>query len=192
MVLRFGYYRCCCSDFLLLLGFGVDLGSSTSLDSEPLISSLFLLRDVLNWVVTCTADVTDMRFIESRDCCWRSFSSFKPWMTWCWTSASVFVHYLRLTGTLAVVLPVLVGTLFEAALSLEDDFSFGLVVCVSFCVEVFRTSWRTRWVQRSYIWAEWLQFCCVRVWNHGRLRHGVVLKDNYDDKNLKWLWLSIK
>ena len=69
---------------------------STSMDSESLISSLFLLRDVLDWVITWTADVTDkiMRFIESRYCYWRSLSSFKPLMTWCWSPAPIFVHEL--------------------------------------------------------------------------------------------------
>ena len=58
---------------------------SSSLDwSESLISSLFLLRNVLFWVIVSIADfkVEIMSFIEDSDSWWRSFSSFKPCKTW--------------------------------------------------------------------------------------------------------------
>ena len=44
---------------------------------ESLISSLFLLRDVLFCVIVSIAN-----FIEDSDSGWRSFNSFKPWKTW--------------------------------------------------------------------------------------------------------------
>ena len=56
---------------------------SWSLDSDSLISSLFLLREVLAWVNVSVAEVIVdiIWFIDDEDCHWRSFSSFRPFKT---------------------------------------------------------------------------------------------------------------
>ena len=60
--------------------FGTSLfsnGSSSPYCFESLISSLFLLPDVLFWVIVSIADL-----IEDSDGWWRSLNSFKPCKTW--------------------------------------------------------------------------------------------------------------
>lgn len=123
--------------------------SSWSLDSDSLISSLFLLREVLTWVNVSTAEVIVdiIWFIADKDWRWRCFSSFGPFKT-----SADWPLAVELAVRFVVVLAVVSLDFFR-----ETDFPLSIVCMMSraeLCeptteespVEISMSNWSTTFV----------------------------------------------
>ena len=126
--------------------------SSWSLDSDSLISSLFLLREVLAWVSTAEVIVDIIWFIDDKDCRWGPFSSFRPFKT-----SVDWPFAVELVDRFVVVITVVSLVDFFR----ETDFPLSIVWVLSGAeVCESRTKKNLQWRSR---WAAGRQLSCRRV-----------------------------